>query len=85
MRVGLGLRLGCGFGLELRIQTVEALGILRQLLADVLRAEEDALERAPRALHLEHQVDDRAHGAQLALPLGDLVGVRVRVSGWRLG
>ena len=65
--------------------TVEALGVLGQLLADVLRAEEDGLEGAPGALHLEHQVDDRAHRAQLALPLGDLVGVRVRVSGWRLG
>eukprot|EP00965_Chrysotila_dentata_P166754 5506558-Pleurochrysis_carterae.AAC.3 len=56
---------------ELGVDAVEPFRVFWKLLADVLRAQEDGLERAPRALHVEHHLEDRAHRPELALPLGD--------------
>eukprot|EP00315_Gephyrocapsa_oceanica_P011125 CAMPEP_0185301244 /NCGR_PEP_ID=MMETSP1363-20130426/12611_1 /TAXON_ID=38817 /ORGANISM="Gephyrocapsa oceanica, Strain RCC1303" /LENGTH=139 /DNA_ID=CAMNT_0027898261 /DNA_START=108 /DNA_END=524 /DNA_ORIENTATION=+ len=59
-----GARCGDGVGhlplAELRVNLVEALCVRRQLLTNVLRAEEDGLERAPRALHFEPDLEHRA-------------------------
>ena len=59
--------------LKVGIDGVKLSGVLRQLSPDVLRADEDALEVGPGALHLEPDGDDRVRGGQLLLPVGDLL------------
>lgn len=53
---------GCSH-LELGVNVLEAFGVLGQLLADVLGADEDALQMAPGALHFE---PNRNHLAERA-------------------
>ena len=59
--------------LRVGVDGVKLFGELRQLSPDVLRADEDALEVGPGALHLEPDGDDRVRGGQLLLPVGDLL------------
>lgn len=59
--------------LELRVNAVEALGVLRQLGADVLGADEDALQVAPGPLDLKPDGDDGVRRGQLLLPARHLL------------
>ncbi len=60
--------------LELLVDAVEALRVLGQLVADVLRADEDGLQVGPGALHLQQNLDDLVRLRQLLLPGADLGG-----------
>jgi len=60
--------------LELLVDAVEALRVLGQLVADVLRADEDRLQVRPGALHLQQNLDDLVRLRQLLLPGADLGG-----------
>ena len=48
--------------LKVGVDGVKLFGVLWQLSPDVLRADEDALEVGPGALHLEPDGDDRVRG-----------------------
>ena len=62
---------------ELRVDAVEPLGILRQLHADILRPDEDALQHAPLLRDIRPDGQHAVHRAELLLPLvHDLLELR---------
>ena len=58
--------------LEILINLIEAFGIFRQLLPDVLRPDEDGLEMGPRPLNLKPDTDHLVCCGQFLLPRGHL-------------
>ena len=54
---------------ELRVDAVEPLGIFRQLHADILRPDEDALQHAPLLRDIRPDGQHAVHRAELLLPL----------------
>ena len=59
--------------LEVGVNGVKLLGVLRQLSSNVLRPDEDALKMGPGALHFKPDGDDRVGGGQLLLPVRHLL------------
>ena len=70
--IGRALHLGHQL-LEVRVDPVEALRVLRQLTSDVLRPDEDGLQMRPGPLYLEPDADDLVGRAELLLPSRDLL------------
>lgn len=55
--------------LEISINGVKLLRVLRELRPDVLRANEDGFKVRPRPLHLKPDGDHRVRSCQLLLPV----------------
>src|SRR5690606_30254400 len=53
---------------ETRMKFLEPLGVLWQLLTDIIRPEENIFQIGPRTLHVEQQVCDRFYHTQLVHP-----------------